>query len=102
MDRVKGKVAIVTGGAGGLGRAEASLLAEEGAKVVVTDIDESAIEKVAEAIRSRGGEALSVQHDVTRETEWTRVMGKTLDGFGRLDILVNNAGVILYKKIEDL
>ena len=102
MDRVKGKVAIVTGAAGGLGRAEAMLLADEGAKVVVTDVDEGAIEKLAESIRSRGGEALSIKHDVASETEWIEVMRKTLDAFGRLDVLVNNAGVILYKKIEDI
>ena len=102
MDRVKGKVAIVTGAAGGLGRAEAMLLADEGAKVVVTDVDEGAIEKLAESIRSRGGEALSIKHDVASETEWIEVMGKTLDAFGRLDVLVNNAGVIIYKKIEDI
>jgi len=102
MDRVKGKVAIVTGAAGGLGRAEAMLLADEGAKVVVTDVDEGAIEKLAESIRSRGGEALSIKHDVASETEWIEVMRKTLDAFGRLDVLVNNAGVIIYKKIEDI
>ncbi len=102
MNRVKGKVAIVTGAAGGLGGAEATLLADEGAKVVVTDIDEGAIEKLAESIRSRGGEALSIKHDVASEAEWIEVMGKTLDAFGRLDVLVNNAGVIIYKKIEDI
>jgi 3(or 17)beta-hydroxysteroid dehydrogenase len=102
MDRVKGKVAIVTGAAGGLGRAEAALLADEGAKVVVTDVEEGAIEKLAESIRSRGGEALSIKHDVASETEWIEVMRKTLDAFGRLDVLVNNAGVIIYKKIEDI
>jgi len=101
MDRVKGKVAIVTGAAGGLGSVEASLLAKEGASVVVTDIDEASIEKVAETINGRGGRALFLKHDVTREADWGRVIGTTLDAFGRLDVLVNNAGVIIYKKIED-
>lgn len=101
MDRVKGKVAIVTGGAGGLGSAEASLLAKEGASVVVSDIDEAAIEKVAGAINSRGEKALFIKHDVTSEADWSRAIGKALDAFGRLDVLVNNAGVIIYKKIED-
>ena len=101
MDRVKGKVAIVTGGAGGLGESEASLLAKEGAKVVVTDIDAASIERVAAGINARGGRAIFVQHDVTSEAEWSKVIGRTVDEFGRLDVLVNNAGVILYKKIED-
>jgi len=102
MDRVRDKVAIVTGGAGGLGRAEAALLAQEGAKVVVTDIDGAAIENVAGSINSRGGKALFLKHDVTSEDDWGAVIGRTLDEFGRLDVLVNNAGVIIYKKIEDI
>jgi len=101
MDRVKEKVAIVTGGAGGLGRAAALLLAGEGAKVIVTDVDEASIRRVAEEIRSTGGTALCAQHDVTSEEAWRRVMQLSLEEFGRLDIQVNNAGVILYKKIED-
>jgi NAD(P)-dependent dehydrogenase (short-subunit alcohol dehydrogenase family) len=101
MDRVKSKVAMVTGGAGGLGKAEASLLAIEGASVVVTDIDEAAVEKVAGSINSGGGRALALKHDVTLEADWNRVIGRTLAEFGRLDVLVNNAGVIIYRKIED-
>jgi NADP-dependent 3-hydroxy acid dehydrogenase YdfG len=101
MDRVKGKVAIVTGGAGGLGRAQAVLLAKEGASVVITDVDESSIKKVSEEIRTQGGNAIYAKHDVTRETEWDGIMRRTLEEFGRLDVLVNNAGVILYKKITD-
>jgi 3(or 17)beta-hydroxysteroid dehydrogenase len=101
MDRVKDKVAIVTGGAGGLGRAEALLLAKEGAKVVITDIDEAGIKTVAEEIKSQGGRAGFVKHDVASESEWSHVLRRTLEEFGKLDVLVNNAGVILYKKIED-
>ena len=98
MDRVRNKVAIVTGGAGGLGRAEALLLAKEGAKVVVTDIDESSIQRVAEEIRAGGGNAICVQHDVSSEDAWRSVMRQTLEEFGRLDVLVNNAGVIHLQK----
>ncbi len=101
MDRVKGKVAIVTGGGGGLGRAEAMLLAKEGAAVAVTDLDEISIKSVAEEINANGGRAISIQHNVASEAEWSKVIQKTLDKFGRLDVLVNNAGVIIYKKIED-
>jgi NAD(P)-dependent dehydrogenase (short-subunit alcohol dehydrogenase family) len=102
MDRVKGKVAIVTGGGGGMGRAEAMLLAKEGAKIVVTDLDEAAVKKVAGEINSQGGKAVSLKHDVASEADWSLVLQKTLEEFGKLDVLVNNAGVILYKKIEDI
>jgi 3(or 17)beta-hydroxysteroid dehydrogenase len=101
MDRVKGKVAIITGAAGGLGKAQALLLAKEGAKVVVTDIIETEGKKVVEEIRREGGEAIFIRHDVTIEQGWREVIEKTLSEFGRLDVLVNNAGVIARKAIED-
>jgi 3(or 17)beta-hydroxysteroid dehydrogenase len=101
MDRVKGKVAIITGGGSGLGRADALLLAKERAKVVVTDIDQTKGKKVVEEIRNEGGEAIFIRHDVTSERDWSEVIEKTLAEFGKLDILVNNAGVALFKKIED-
>lgn len=101
MGRVQDKVAIVTGGAGGLGRATALLLAQEGARVVVTDLDAAAIESVAAEIAGLGSRALAMQHDVSSEHDWNRVIERTLDEFARLDVLVNNAGVIIYKKIED-
>jgi 3(or 17)beta-hydroxysteroid dehydrogenase len=102
MDRVKGKVAVVTGSGDGMGRVEALLLAKEGAKVVITDIDEAAAKNVAGEINSQGGNAISIKHDVASEADWGVVIQKTLEKFGRLDVLVNNAGVILYKKIEDI
>ena len=101
MNRVAGKVAIVTGGAGGLGKAHALLLAKEGARVVVTDTDDAQGKKVADEINKQGGEAIFIRHDVSKEIEWNRVISETLEQFGKLDILVNNAGVNLWKKIED-
>ena len=101
MNRVIGKVAIVTGAASGLGRAIASLLAKEGAKVTLTDINEVNGRKVAEEIGRGGGEALFMRHDVTNERDWGEVIRATLERFEKLDILVNNAGVILFKSIED-
>jgi 3(or 17)beta-hydroxysteroid dehydrogenase len=101
MNRVKDKVAIITGAAGGLGKAEALVLAGEGAKVVLTDIDETGIEKAAEEIAGTGAKAIFIKHDVTSESEWSTVIGRTFEEFGRLDVLVNNAGVIIYKKIID-
>jgi NAD(P)-dependent dehydrogenase (short-subunit alcohol dehydrogenase family) len=102
MARVKDKVAIITGAGGGLGRAQARLLAKEGAKLVVTDIDEAGGKKVAEEVRRDGGEAIFIKHDVTSESDWNDVIQKTLAKFGKLDILVNNAGVLIRKKIEDI
>jgi len=101
LNRLKGKVAIITGAAGGLGRAQALLLAKEGAKVVVTDIDKIKGQKIAEEVRNEGGEAVFIKHDVTSESDWSEVIRKALAEFGKLDILVNNAGILLVKKIED-
>ena len=102
MDRVKGKVAIVTGAGGGIGRAIALLLAKEGAKVTLSDVNEVSGKKVVEEIERAGGEALFLKHDVTKERDWEEVIRKTLERFGKLDVLVNNAGVVLWKKIEDI
>jgi NAD(P)-dependent dehydrogenase (short-subunit alcohol dehydrogenase family) len=101
MDRVKGKVAIVTGAARGLGKAQALLLAREGAKVVITDIDETQGKKAAEEIGQEGGEAIFIKHDVRSEQDWKGVIEKTLSEFSKLDVLVNNAGVILFKNIKE-
>jgi NAD(P)-dependent dehydrogenase (short-subunit alcohol dehydrogenase family) len=91
--RLKDKVAIVTGGAHGMGEAEARLFAKEGAKVVVADILPDMGEAVAADIRRSGGEARFVQTDVTKDEDWERLVGETLKAYGRLDVLVNNAGV---------
>ena len=101
MRNLDEKVAIITGAAGGLGRAQALLLAKEGARVVATDIDEAKGKKVLEEVHGLGGEAIFIQHDVSSETEWRNVIDKTLGRFGKLDILVNNAGVMVWKNIED-
>ena len=96
MSRLKGKVAIVTGAASkrGLGFATASLFAENGAKVVLSDVSEAAVLVRADELVSAGGEAMGVGHDVSREDQWARIIEATIDRYGRLDVLVNNAGVI--------
>ena len=100
MDRVKGKVALVTGGAMGLGEAAADLLAREGAHVVITDLKEDEGRKAAGHIASARGEAMFLRHDVSREDDWARVIDETMSRFGRLDVLVNNAGVALGADVE--
>jgi NAD(P)-dependent dehydrogenase (short-subunit alcohol dehydrogenase family) len=88
--RLKGKVAIITGGASGMGRSEATIFAREGAQVVVADLLEKEGEETAKAI---GPAARFMKLDVTREADWETVVAATEREFGKLDILVNNAGI---------
>ena len=97
--RLDGKVALVTGAATGLGRAAAIRMAEQGARVVVTDILDEAGDDVASEI---GAPARFERLDVTRPEDWSRAMEATLEVFGRLDVLVNNAGVVVLGDVESL
>jgi len=87
------KVAVVTGGGKGIGRAIASRLACGGAKVVLSGRDAAALETACGEIRAQGGEALAVAGDVSRASDADQLCAKTLEAFGRADILVNNAGI---------
>lgn len=91
--KLKDKVAIITGGGGGLGREIALAFAQEGAKIVVADINFPAARAIALEVRKLGGEALALRCSVSSEPQVKRMVEKTLDKFGRTDILVNNAGV---------
>lgn len=91
MDRLKGKVALITGAAMGLGEADARLFAQEGAQVILADINEAKGRQVAGEI---GSQATFVRLDVTQESEWEQVVSDVLAKHGRLDILVNNAAFV--------
>jgi 3(or 17)beta-hydroxysteroid dehydrogenase len=98
MGKLDGKVAIITGGASGLGAEDARLLAAEGAHVVITDVQDELGTQVAAEIPG----ALYFNHDVRNEIRWGEVVAETLKAFGRLDILVNNAGLVTFDTIEAL
>ena len=101
MGQVDGKVVIVTGGASGIGAACAATLAREGAKVVVTDLDDPGGREAADQIVSAGGEAIFRHQDVSIEESWPEVIEATERRFGRLDVMVANAGIgILCRAIE--
>jgi 3(or 17)beta-hydroxysteroid dehydrogenase len=91
--RLGGKVAIITGGAHGMGQSEALIFGREGAAVVVADVDETAGRQVAAKIGADGGKARFARLDVTSESDWEDVIRATTGAYGRLDILVNNAGI---------
>ena len=88
------RVALITGGASGIGRATALLFAQEGAAVALADLDRPGAEDVAQAIASVGGQALALQCDVTRASDCERAVRRAVESWGRLDILVNCAGII--------
>jgi len=98
VSRVSNKVAIVSGAGRGLGEVTCLRLAQEGASVVVTDLDEAAATKVAETI---GESATAMKLDVTSESDWTNVVDSTIQKFGKLNVVVNNAGVIRLATVED-
>ena len=98
MSKLKNKVAIITGAASGIGRAAAQLFAQEGAAVVVADVQEKQGQQVVQDIQAAGGRALFVRTDVTIEADAENLIEKTLSAFAALDIAYNNAG---YEHVED-
>jgi cyclopentanol dehydrogenase len=99
--RLAGKVALISGGARGMGAVEARLFAKEGARIVLGDVLEPEGKTVQEEIRAAGGEATFVTLDVTREADWERAVATSEKLYGRLDVLVNNAGIGGGNRIED-
>lgn len=98
--RLKDKVALISGGAGGIGAAVACRLASEGAKVVVADVREQDADRVIAEISRSGGEAIFVRLDATQEQDWTNAVATITDRFGRLNVLVNNVGIYRRANIE--
>ena len=98
MNRLDTKVALITGGANGQGAIEAELFIEAGATVVITDINDAAGAATADRL---GPRCTLVQHDVSSEEDWGRVVQTTLDLHGRIDVLVNNAGIFRVLTLED-
>lgn len=98
MGKMAGRVALITGGASGLGAEDARVLAREGAKVVITDVQDALGEQVAAEIEG----CLYLHQDVRDEARWDEVVRLTLERFGRLDTLVNNAGLVRFASVEEL
>ena len=91
--RLKDKVAIITGAGQGIGRAYALRFAQEGAKVVIAEIDQKNAQSVAKEIRAMGGEAMAVKTDVSQQKDTQQMAQKTVKKFGKIDILINNAAI---------
>ncbi|MDO8503563.1 MAG: glucose 1-dehydrogenase [bacterium] len=102
MANLKDKVAIITGARRGMGRADALVLAKEGAKVVVSDISKEECEKVVEEIKKAGGEAIAVKCDVSSKEDVEKMVGEAVKKWGRVDILVNNAGVAEFRPFLEM
>lgn len=97
MFNLDGKVALVTGGRRGMGRAHAHALAQQGAKVIITDVSAQGCEAVARELRSKGAEVSYFKLDVSNKIEIEHVFDEVIATYGRLDILVNNAGIFTPK-----
>jgi NAD(P)-dependent dehydrogenase (short-subunit alcohol dehydrogenase family) len=100
--RFEGRTAIVTGGGQGIGRAIAERFAQDGASVVVVDLNGGAAAAVAEAIRNAGGQALGIEADVTDATAVRSMVARAVEAFGGVDVLVNNAGILRSTRIVDI
>ncbi|MHA6260453.1 SDR family NAD(P)-dependent oxidoreductase [Sporosarcina sp. CAU 1771] len=105
MRLVEGQVAIITGSGRGVGRALAEMMAEQGARVVISDMDREPAEEVVQAIKDKGGDAIAVVGDITAVDFPKEIMSKTIEAYGKLNILVNSAGYtwdnVIHKMSDD-
>jgi NAD(P)-dependent dehydrogenase (short-subunit alcohol dehydrogenase family) len=102
LNDCSGKVALVTGAAGGIGRSCAQKLAEAGASVIVTDIDEAGIEQTVALIQEAGGTARALAQDVTQEDVWSDIIANIKAHEGGLNVLVNNAGIAIGMSVIEM
>lgn len=100
--RLENKVAVITGGGTGIGKETALLFAKEGAKIVITDINEQSGNETVSDIQAIGGEALFVRHDVSNEDDWKKVADEAIHTFNKVDILFNNAGIYIIKPLAEI
>ena len=99
---VQNKVIVITGGAGGIGSAQAKLLARNGAEVWILDLVQEKIDQLVEELKRQGGKAHGAVADVTSEEEWKTIVERIVSESGRLDVVVNNAGINIRKPIEEM
>jgi 2-deoxy-D-gluconate 3-dehydrogenase len=99
--RLKGKVAVVTGGAKGIGEAYSTGLAKEGASVVIADIDQKAGDRIVQGIKRSGGKAIFVHTDVSLQKDAEKMVAEAVKTYKRIDILVNNAGILFIAPVEE-
>lgn len=101
MARLDGKVAIITGAAGGMGLTMAQVFAKEGAKVVAADIQQELLQEGVEGIKADGGDAIAVKVDVSSPEEWKNVVDEAVEKYGKVDVLVNNAAIQIGKNVKE-
>ncbi|MBV1925599.1 MAG: glucose 1-dehydrogenase [Rhodobacteraceae bacterium] len=101
MGRLQSKTALISGAASGMGASEARIFAEQGAQVIVGDVDDANAKAVVHEITEAGGRAISVHLDVADAESWDKAITRGVEEFGNIDILVNNAGILIMKPIQD-
>ena len=101
MSRLEGKIAVITGGADGMGASHCRLFSQEGASLLVTDRREEPGQKIVDEIVSGGGKAVFVGQDVASEDDWKKVSAATMEHYGKADILINNAAIASFKSAKD-
>ena len=102
MAKLDGKIALITGGGSGIGRASALAMAAEGAKIAISDIDEKGGKETCDLISAKGGTARFYKHDVTKESDWESVIAGIKKDFGKLHIVLNNAGICITAMLADM